>query len=229
MVAVEGGIEREGEELTERGLPGAGADRLGRKPAALAESPAAPTRAGRIAAGFAHRASSYTASGASPAAARGHSIGNPDDLRHLPDRVHADDVRAGQDARGDRRGGSPVALRGRNVAERGLQERLSGRPAEQGTSERGQAPEERQRLIGMPRLLRESQARVQDDRVPADPRPPRRASIAARQLRGDRRHQIAVTRLLVHVPRAPAIVHQHDRRTRLGDDGGRAAGRTGAR
>ena len=52
VVAVEGGMEREGEELGERGIARAATpDRRLRAPAAVRESPAAPARAGLIAAG----------------------------------------------------------------------------------------------------------------------------------------------------------------------------------
>jgi hypothetical protein len=52
------------------------------------------------------------------------SIRHADDVDHMADPVHADDVRAEEDAGRDRRGRAPLALRRLPIAERGLQERL---------------------------------------------------------------------------------------------------------
>ena len=87
------------------------------------------------------------------------SIGHSHHISHLLDAVDADDVGAKQDRGGDGRGGSRFALCRQSLAERGLEERLARRAAEDRPIELGQLRQLRQQLEAVLGALREARNR----------------------------------------------------------------------
>ena len=136
VIAVEGRMERKGQELGQRGVARAARGqrtRLGLAiPTTLFVFPAAATRAGFVSTGRGHVAPIlHCRAGRRLLADRGRTIGgengvgDPDDLDHLAHRVHPDDVRSQQRAGGDGRRGRPVPLFRRHVADGVAQKRLA--------------------------------------------------------------------------------------------------------
>ena len=143
------------------------------------------------------------------------AVRDADDVDHLPHAVHPDDVRAEEDARGDRRGRAPFPGRRLALADGGFQKRFAGWAREDRAIERGQRVEVRQHVVAVFGLLGESEARIDDDRITWHPRP-HRARDGLLELPCDVPRRILVDGQVVHAAGAAARVHQDQRRAARG-------------